>query len=146
MNWFPHLAPAGAYACYIAFPTGTTGHPADVWVDVMLVEDTSTSTTYINRAHTRTDDVNLTNIWDNVDSTRSESYWYDFSKIAGGNRMVISDARNWPAMGSRSLGGYQQKKVWMNDGAGRFLDIAMDQQREHRRLLLASEFFLQTCH
>ncbi len=27
-------------------------------------------------------------------------------------------------MGSRSLAGYQQKKVWLNDGAGRFLDVA----------------------
>jgi hypothetical protein len=27
-------------------------------------------------------------------------------------------------MGTRSLAGYQQKKVWINDGAGRFLDVA----------------------
>ena len=59
-----------------------------------------------------------------VSASRSESYWYDFSKIAGGNQAVISDARNWPAMGSRSLGGYQQKKVWISDGAGRFLDVS----------------------
>jgi RHS repeat-associated protein len=48
----------------------------DYLLDVMLVEDTSTSTTYINRAHTRTDNLNLTNIWDNVDSSRNESFWY----------------------------------------------------------------------
>jgi hypothetical protein len=59
-----------------------------------------------------------------VSASRSESYWYDFSKVAGGNRLVIADARNWPAMGTRSLAGYQQKKVWINDGAGRFLDVA----------------------
>ena len=59
-----------------------------------------------------------------VSASRAESYWYDYSKIAGGNKRVISDARNWPAMGSRSLAGYQQKKVWMSDGAGRFLDVA----------------------
>jgi hypothetical protein len=59
-----------------------------------------------------------------VSASRQESYWYDFSKIAGGNRMVISDARNWPAMGTRSLAGYQQKKVWINDGAGHFLDVS----------------------
>jgi len=59
-----------------------------------------------------------------VSASRSESYWYDFSRIAGGNQLVISDARNWPAMGDRSLGGYQQKKVWMSDGAGRFLDVS----------------------
>jgi len=27
-------------------------------------------------------------------------------------------------MGTRSLAGYQRKKVWINDGAGRFLDVA----------------------
>jgi hypothetical protein len=27
-------------------------------------------------------------------------------------------------MGTRSLAGYQQKKVWISDGAGRFLDVA----------------------
>ena len=59
-----------------------------------------------------------------VSASRGESYWYDFSKIAGGNQIVISDARNWPSMGSRSLGGYQQKKVWISDGAGRFLDVS----------------------
>ena len=59
-----------------------------------------------------------------VSASRSDSYWYDFSKVAGGNQIVISDARNWPAMGSRSLGGYQQKKVWISDGAGRFLDVS----------------------
>ena len=37
---------------------------------------------------------------------------------------MISDAANWPAMGARSLAGYQPKKVWISDGAGRFLDVA----------------------
>ena len=59
-----------------------------------------------------------------VSASREESYWYDFAKVAGGHEAVISDARNWPAMGSRSLGGYQPKKVWINDGAGRFVDVA----------------------
>jgi hypothetical protein len=59
-----------------------------------------------------------------VSASRTDSYWYDYSKVAGGNQMVISDARNWPAMGDRSLAGYQQKKVWVSDGAGRFLDVA----------------------
>ena len=59
-----------------------------------------------------------------VSASKGESYWYDYSKIAGGNQLVISDARNWPPMGERSLAGYQQKKVWMNDGAGHFVDVA----------------------
>jgi hypothetical protein len=59
-----------------------------------------------------------------VSASREESYWYDYSKIAGGHELVIGDARNWPAMGTRSLAGYQPKKVWINDGAGRFIDVA----------------------
>ncbi len=59
-----------------------------------------------------------------VSADRSSSYWYDFSKVAGGHERVISDAANWPAMGTRSLAGYQQKRVWISDGAGRFVDVA----------------------
>ncbi len=55
---------------------------------------------------------------------RNRSYWYDFSKVAGGNSTIIGDAKNWPAFEGRSLSGYQNKKVWMNDGAGKFIDVA----------------------
>ena len=44
-----------------------------------------------------------------VSASKTDSYWYDYSKVAGGNQMVISDARNWPAMGDRRRG--KQKKV-----------------------------------
>jgi hypothetical protein len=59
-----------------------------------------------------------------VSASRDESYWYDYSKVAGGHNIVIGDAANWPAMGSRSLAGYQAKKVWINDGTGSFVDVA----------------------
>jgi len=59
-----------------------------------------------------------------VSADRNQNYWYDFSKIAGGNSTIISDAAHWPAMDGRSLSGYQQKKVWLNDGAGKFVDVA----------------------
>ena len=58
-----------------------------------------------------------------VSADRNENYWYDFSKVAGGHRVVIGDAANWPAMGTRSLAGYQAKKVWINDGP-RIRDVA----------------------
>lgn len=67
-------------------------------------------------------DIYLTNGY--VSADRSKSYWYDFSKVAGGNSTIIGDAANWPAMEGRSLSGYQQKRVWLNDGAGRFNDVA----------------------
>jgi hypothetical protein len=59
-----------------------------------------------------------------VSLSRSRSYWYDFSKVAGGNSSIISDASHWPAFDGRSLSGYQQKRVWINDGAGKFEDVA----------------------
>lgn len=38
VNWFPHLAPVGDRAVYLSFPEGTTGHPADHAVRLVLVE------------------------------------------------------------------------------------------------------------
>ena len=59
-----------------------------------------------------------------VSDDQNRSYWYDFAKVAGGNRAIISDAKNWPPMDGRSLAGYQQKRVWLNDGAGKFIEVA----------------------
>jgi hypothetical protein len=61
-----------------------------------------------------------------VSAGERTSYWYDFAQIAVGHRDIIGDARHWPAMRGRSLSGYQRKRVWMNDGAGRFVDVAQD--------------------
>jgi hypothetical protein len=60
----------------------------------------------------------------NVSLDRGRSYWYDYSKIAGGNQAIISDAANWPSLEGRSLSGYQHKRVWINDGEGRFKEVA----------------------
>jgi len=38
VDWFPHLSPDGKRAVYLAYPPGTAGHPANCWVDLMLVE------------------------------------------------------------------------------------------------------------
>jgi len=67
-------------------------------------------------------DLYLTNGYISLD--RNRSYWYDFSKVAGGNSTIIADAKDWPAFNGRSLSGYQTKKVWLNDGAGRFIEVA----------------------
>jgi hypothetical protein len=56
----------------------------------------------------------------NVSLDRNRSYWYDYSKVAGGNRTIISDVANWPPLDGRSLSGYQHKKIFMNDGSGQF--------------------------
>ena len=52
------------------------------------------------------------------------SYWYDFSQIAVGHSTIIADAAHWPPMRGRSLSGYQRTRLWLNDGAGRFTDVA----------------------
>jgi enediyne biosynthesis protein E4 len=67
-------------------------------------------------------DLYLTNGY--ISLSRTESYWYDFSKVAGGNSKIIANAVDWPAFHGRSLSGYEEKKVWLNDGAGKFIDVA----------------------
>jgi hypothetical protein len=59
-----------------------------------------------------------------VSLDRNRDYWYDYAKVAGGNASIIGDAAHWPAMEGRSLSGYQQKHVWLSDGAGKFVDVA----------------------
>jgi enediyne biosynthesis protein E4 len=60
----------------------------------------------------------------NVSLDPDHSYWYDYSKVAGGNRTIIADAANWPPLKGRSLSGYQQKRVWINDGFGQFKEVS----------------------
>jgi hypothetical protein len=59
-----------------------------------------------------------------ISAGERSSYWYDFAVIAVGHSQIIGDAANWPAMKGRSLSGYQRKRVWINDGLGRFTDVA----------------------
>lgn len=59
-----------------------------------------------------------------VSAEKGTDYWYDFSKVAGGNKNIISDASNWPEMKGRSLSGYQKNKIWINDGTGKFREVA----------------------
>ena len=67
-------------------------------------------------------DLYLTNGY--VSGDAGTSYWYDFSEITGGHTSIISDAKNWPNMRGRSLAGYQSKRVWLNNGNGKFQDVA----------------------
>ena len=59
-----------------------------------------------------------------ISAGERSSYWYDFSVIAVGHSNIIGDAANWPPMRGRSFSGYQRKRVWINDGAGRFTDVS----------------------
>jgi hypothetical protein len=67
-------------------------------------------------------DLYLTNGYISADPR--DDYWFEYGLIAGGNKIIISDARNWPAIKGRSLAGYQRKCLWINRGGGSFTDIA----------------------
>jgi hypothetical protein len=67
-------------------------------------------------------DLFLTNGY--VSDDPNGSYWYDFSQITGASSHIISDAKKWPPIGNRSHSGYQRKKVWINEGGRRFVDLA----------------------
>jgi enediyne biosynthesis protein E4 len=59
-----------------------------------------------------------------ISAAKNNSYWYDYSKVTGGNKTIISDALNWPAMAGRSQSGYQHNKIWMNNENGIFADVS----------------------
>lgn len=59
-----------------------------------------------------------------ISARKGTSYWYDYSKVTGGNTAIISDARNWPDMRERSQSGYQRNRIWLNDGSGHFQEVA----------------------
>jgi len=67
-------------------------------------------------------DLFLTNGY--ISASRDKSYWYDYGKIAGANSAIIADAKNWPPIADMSLSGYEQKRVWLGDGYGKFTDVA----------------------
>jgi RHS repeat-associated protein len=62
------------------------GNGMDIWktftqdylIDCLYISDTSTSPTtdYVSRCYGRTDGLNITNIWDNLNSSKSQSFWY----------------------------------------------------------------------
>jgi hypothetical protein len=58
-----------------------------------------------------------------VSGETRDSYWYDYSLVAGGHRSIIVEAGNWPPLRGRSLSGYQEDRVWLNHGTGRFRDV-----------------------
>jgi Tol biopolymer transport system component len=42
VNWFPHPSPDGRHLLYLAYPAGTTGHPADLEVALVLCDPDGT--------------------------------------------------------------------------------------------------------
>lgn len=59
-----------------------------------------------------------------ISGIKGTNYWYDYSKVTGGNKSIISDIRNWPAMEGRSHSGYQRNRIWLNTGKGFMYDVS----------------------
>ena len=59
-----------------------------------------------------------------ISGKKNTSYWYDYSKVTGGNAAIIGDAKNWPDMQGKSQSGYQQNKLWLNNSSGIFEDVS----------------------
>lgn len=59
-----------------------------------------------------------------VSQDRNRSYWYGFSKVAGANGNLFEDTKNWPAIGTASLSGYERSRVLVNRGDSGWTDVA----------------------
>jgi enediyne biosynthesis protein E4 len=61
-----------------------------------------------------------------ISADSGRDYWYAMSKIAGAQGNIFEDAKNWPAIGSASLSGYERSRVLLNRGpaGGGFVDVA----------------------
>ena len=105
---------------------GTSGDSIeyDNWASSLGVEigGWSFGAQFVDLNNSGNQDIFLTNGFISLD--RNQSYWYDFSKVSGGNSSIISDAANWPPLNGRSHSGYQQKKVWLNEGGGKFDEVS----------------------
>src|SRR5216110_2166172 len=69
-------------------------------------------------------DLVVANGFISADSTRD--YWYGMSKIAGAQGNIFEDAKNWPAIGTASLSGYERSRVLLNRGQAGFVDVARE--------------------
>ena len=69
-------------------------------------------------------------------SAGTESYVPDIFAMIMKPEIDLSDARNWPAMGNKSLSGYQRKRLFHNDHGQAFRDEAvrhgLDSDRDGR--------------
>ncbi len=59
-----------------------------------------------------------------ISADSGRDYWYAMSKIAGAQGDIFEDAKNWPAIGTASLSGFERSRVLLNRGQAGFVDIA----------------------
>jgi YD repeat-containing protein len=63
----------------------------DTEQDLLQVYDGATP--IINRSHTRTDNLNLTNVWDTVTAANNQSYWHNASNKLQNGSLFRADSR-----------------------------------------------------
>ena len=59
-----------------------------------------------------------------VSADPEKDYWYEMSRVAMGNNNIFQDVSNWAPMGDQSLSGFERSRLYLNDGAARFYDVA----------------------
>jgi hypothetical protein len=60
-----------------------------------------------------------------ISADSGRDYWYAMSKIAGAQGNIFEDAKNWPAIGTASLSGFERSRVLLNRGQAGFVDVAV---------------------
>ncbi|MFQ5683287.1 MAG: CRTAC1 family protein [Candidatus Binatia bacterium] len=59
-----------------------------------------------------------------VSGKPGSEYWYDLFNMSIGVDLILEDAATWPPMEQKTWSGYQLSRVFLNDGRGRYRDVA----------------------
>lgn len=59
-----------------------------------------------------------------LSQSQEKDYWFDMSKIASATNDAFEDATKWPAIGNKSLSGYERSRVLWNRNGEQFRDVA----------------------
>ncbi|WP_214483035.1 CRTAC1 family protein [Bacillus sp. SM2101] len=60
-----------------------------------------------------------------ISANKDKTYWFDMGTLATTPGNIVEDAKNWPAMGDKSMSGYEQKAIFLNEN-GKFHNIASE--------------------
>ena len=88
VNWFPHTSPNGTHVCYLSYPPGTIGHPADLDVEIRLVADDWSAPTILAKLHGGQGTINV-NSWA-PDSTAFAYVAYPRTATATASPIVLN--------------------------------------------------------
>lgn len=58
-----------------------------------------------------------------ISASKKKDYWFDMGTLATTPGYIVEDTKNWPGFKDKSMSGYEQKKLFLNDGRS-FTDVA----------------------